>query len=727
MSALRAPVAAPPGPRGRTPRAPAPEPVPRRTRRVLGLRGIAAGLAVAMTAAAALTVGGLSERSARETLTQQLEARLLLEARNLALSSSPALLGDYPELTLHPLVKRMTSGRPEMALAVVVDHRGVILGHPDGRQIGAAFVPPPGLQPAVARETVEDGESLLLNDELLVAKATVRHPGGRPIGTAWVGLRRAYVEQVVASSRRQQALVLVGLTALGMACAFVLMSQLLRPMSALRAGIERIGRGQLDSPIPVTDRTELGLLADAINQMSGRLRRAQVDMLERARLSHEVDLARGIQRALLPARPAEAGPYLIVGDQRAAAEVGGDYYDVLSLSGGNVAVAVADVSGKGLAGCLVMSMLSVLLRAMRNEHASPSALLCALDARLGETLRPGTFVTMFYGIVDPAQRRLTFASAGHNPLLVYRHATGTVERLGDHGVPLAAVRGGTIRSTLRDQTVSLGPGDVAVQFTDGFSEARDATGGEPFGVERMVEQLTRAGEGGATAVLGALRGGLKAWVGEDPPFDDETLLVIGSPPEGARAAVSGDAHESSDTALALVYLDAAERRGSRLELEARLDAMPAIRAWLARVPILRDLGGEDAELLRAALHEACANIAEHGYDDATGKRFDLWWLPPEAAHDAAGTAAARDGGAADAVRHGWFVIRDDGKPFRPESWQSIDLREPGARRRGRGIGLDIIHRVMHEVLYQPATARGNITLMRSSPGAGIPRGEGIDR
>src|SRR5262249_19839869 len=155
-----------------------------------------------------------------------------------------------------------------------------------------------GLRPAAALEPLEEGESLLMNDELLVAQAAVRHPGGRPIGTAWVGLRRAYIEQMVAASRRQQALVLVGLTALGMACAFVLMSQLLRPLSALRAGIERIGRGQLDSPIHVTDRTELGLLADAINEMSGRLRRAQVDMLERARLSHEVDLARVIQRSL---------------------------------------------------------------------------------------------------------------------------------------------------------------------------------------------------------------------------------------------------------------------------------------------------------------------------------------------------------------------------------------------------------------------------------------------
>src|SRR5439155_367694 len=82
------------------------------------------------------------------------------------------------------------------------------------------------------------------------------------------------------------------------------------------------------------------------------------------------------------------------GEQWAAAEVGGDYFDVLPLPGGRIALAVADVSGKGLAGCLVTSMIFSLLRAYHSSHASPASLLSALDERLGEILQRGNFVTM---------------------------------------------------------------------------------------------------------------------------------------------------------------------------------------------------------------------------------------------------------------------------------------------------------------------------------------------
>src|SRR5262249_12042993 len=166
------------------------------------------------------------------------------------------------------------------------------------------------------------------------------------------------------------------------------------------------------------DRTELGLLAGTVNDMAAALKRAQAEMLERERLAHEVELARQIQQSLLPSQPISAGPFDIRGDQLAANEVGGDYWDVLPLPDGRVGLAVADVAGKGVAGCLIMSMLSALLRAMRSTYLSPAAMLTALDERLCESLRPGVFVTMCYAVLDPATGRLTFASAGHNPLLL---------------------------------------------------------------------------------------------------------------------------------------------------------------------------------------------------------------------------------------------------------------------------------------------------------------------
>ena len=98
---------------------------------------------------------------------------------------------------------------------------------------------------------------------------------------------------------------------LGVAASVVLLTLLLRPIATLRAGIERIGGGDLTATLALRDRTEFGLLADAINQMVARLRSAQSAMLERERLAHEMELAQQIQRSLLPAAPHSAGRYIV--------------------------------------------------------------------------------------------------------------------------------------------------------------------------------------------------------------------------------------------------------------------------------------------------------------------------------------------------------------------------------------------------------------------------------
>ena len=180
------------------------------------------------------------------------------------------------------------------------------------------------------------------------------------------------------------------------------MTGLLRPVGVLRAGLERIGRGDLDTPIGLRDRTEFGMLADTVDDMASKLKVAQAELVEKERLTHELELARQIQQSLLPKSRTVAGQFLIDGAHEAASEVGGDYYDVLPLANGNLGLAIADVSGKGLVGCLAMSMLSALLRAYRNEILSPAEMLAKLDERLSENLQRGSFVTMFYGILNPA-------------------------------------------------------------------------------------------------------------------------------------------------------------------------------------------------------------------------------------------------------------------------------------------------------------------------------------
>src|SRR4029079_5804655 len=203
-------------------------------------------------------------------------------------------------------------------------------------------------------------------------EAPVTYANGPPIGRAVVAMQRTYVERAVAAGRRSQFLFLAALLAVAVMLGLVLLGGLLKPVAALRAGVEGIGRGDRDTPLAVNDRTELGLLADAANDMTARLKIARVESLERERLSHELERARRIQQRLLPRGRRTASGYVLVGAHRAAAEVGGYSYDVIDIAAARIALAIADVSGKALGGCLVTSMLSALVRALHTVHVSPA-------------------------------------------------------------------------------------------------------------------------------------------------------------------------------------------------------------------------------------------------------------------------------------------------------------------------------------------------------------------
>jgi serine phosphatase RsbU (regulator of sigma subunit)/anti-sigma regulatory factor (Ser/Thr protein kinase) len=674
---------------------------PGRPRRpVWSIRWIVACAAVVLTTLVVLGVSGFMEKRTRDVLAREIESRLMLQARNLALTSSGAIVTDYPELTLAPLVREMQTRQHELTLVVVLDRAGNIQGHSDVRLLSGPFTPPPGIVPVPTTAPLGPHESISGNAEILMASAPILNSRGEILGTALVGLSRAYVDEALSQIRRQQFLILAGFLLAGAALSFGLMSILLRPIGALRAGIERIGRGDLSTPLRLRDRTEFGLLAEEVNGMASALKKAQEEMVERERLAREMELARQIQRSILPSGQTVVGDFVIHGGHWAAAEVGGDYYDVIPLPDGNVALAVADVSGKGLAGCLITAMIFSLLRALRSIHASPAELLAVLDERLGETLQRGSFVTMFYGELDSKSGRLVYSSAGHNPILVYRARTGRTEWHRSKGIPLGAIRGGAIRRTLEDAVIDLAADDVLVQFTDGINETTDLSGQE-FGFERMEKAVLEAAPSGAHEVVSRLHGAVAKWRGDGAPMDDETVLVVsreGSAKTGGGAAPGGSALGLLE---ALGRFAEAKKHGQSIQLPATLDSLTGIRAWLDRSGALRGLSPGAADMLDLALYEVCANVAEHGYGQDAARSFELWWMPIEAK---AGPAP-----------RGQFFIRDQGRPFRPDRSKETDYHDPSVRKRGRGFGLDIIYRTMTAVAYHPGTNVGNMTILEWDP------------
>jgi len=252
-----------------------------------------------------------------------------------------------------------------------------------------------------------------------------------------------------------------------------------------------------------------------------RARLYDLAQAQRVRLERELEMARIVQAGLLP-RPLPTIPgFRLAADWRSAREVAGDYYDVFTLPDGRWGMVVADVSDKGAPAALYMAMVRSLIRATRDNISSPAEALMQVNQVLCTQSSVEMFVTVFYAMLDPATRTLTYANAGHNPPIIRRAATpGTVERLPYGGLIIGMLE--DVR--LVDSTISLEPGDALVAYTDGVTDAENAER-QFYDVERL-EAAIAAAPAAAPALLAHLLADLNAFTGDEPELDDITLLVL---------------------------------------------------------------------------------------------------------------------------------------------------------------------------------------------------------
>jgi sigma-B regulation protein RsbU (phosphoserine phosphatase) len=238
------------------------------------------------------------------------------------------------------------------------------------------------------------------------------------------------------------------------------------------------------------------------------------------RQEEEVAEARTIQQGLLPKSIAQLAGYEIAGAWQPAHSVGGDYYDVLEFDEATLGLCIADVAGKGLPAALLMSNLQAAVRGLASPSLSPEGLCARLNSLVCHNTGNDRFITFFYAQLDGPGRHLQYTNAGHNPPILL-HRNGSYERLEAGG----GVLGVFPNQTFAAGAAQLAPGDRVILFTDGVTEACDATG-EEFGEVRLLGLLR---EHCATAVA-VLQAKILAAAGEFSRghwHDDATLLVLG--------------------------------------------------------------------------------------------------------------------------------------------------------------------------------------------------------
>ena len=412
---------------------------------------------------------------------------------------------------------------------------------------------------AQAAQAMAAGESGLRTVELGGEKYFMAFSPLKSIGWSFAVLLSA--ETVVAPARnvREDMLrqvdsfdaamtVIFALILLGLLLLLLLLLALLFPKSAqmarrfteplyeLEGGVREIAAGNLSQRLQVRTGNELEALADDINFMAARLKEYTENLAaavsERERIKTELALASSIQAGMLPATDAELagkGRYGLAAAMYTAKEVGGDFYDFYMLSERQLAVTIADVSGKGIGAALFMVVAKTVLKNMMLSAANSAsggapdfgAAMERANRRLCEGNEKNMFVTVFFGVLDILSGDFRYVSAGHNPPVVLSAGQPAYLRQKKKSAVLGVIE----EVRYNEYHLQLAPGDMLFLYTDGVTEAMDEEGGL-YAAERLQAALAACGGKDAEGTLAAVREDVARFVGKAAQSDDMTMLGL---------------------------------------------------------------------------------------------------------------------------------------------------------------------------------------------------------
>ena len=246
---------------------------------------------------------------------------------------------------------------------------------------------------------------------------------------------------------------------------------------------------------------------------------------EKKRLDHDLEIARDIQRILLPAEAPAVNGFEISGINVPARQVSGDYFDYIKVDDQRLGVAIADVSGKGVPASLIMAICRSVLRSQAAQNPSPADVLQKVNRQLYPDIKEDMFISMAYLILDHAHNGVVLSRAGHDAPLLYKSSSQTVTPLKPPGMVLGIDSGSVFDRLTSDVAVPLERDDCLVLYTDGVTEAND-TQGDEFGIERTIQAVCASAMNGAPAIVNRLIDDLRTFVGSQSQNDDITLIAI---------------------------------------------------------------------------------------------------------------------------------------------------------------------------------------------------------
>ncbi|HXM21295.1 MAG TPA: SpoIIE family protein phosphatase [Terriglobales bacterium] len=317
-------------------------------------------------------------------------------------------------------------------------------------------------------------------------------------------------------------------------------------VAQLYEGTQHVNRGDFRHRIPVRSNDQVATLANSFNSMTASLEKLIEEQKEKQRLENELAIAQEVQAQLFPRESIQLASLEVHGFFRPARTVSGDYYDFLTLDSDRLILAVGDISGKGISAALLMATIHSAVRAyslqdipvlhepaavgaalgsdvmlasgLRGVDVSPGALLSLLNHQLYESTPPEKYATLFLGIYNGAERKLTYSNGGHLPPIIMSE-DGSIRRLECGGT----VVGLFDHRSYEEGSVELRRGEIFLAYTDGVTEPENDFG--EFGEQRLIDLLRENRELPLPRISEIVTAAVDDWIGANEQPDDVTLVL----------------------------------------------------------------------------------------------------------------------------------------------------------------------------------------------------------
>lgn len=473
----------------------------------------------------------------KRILTDEIEKAIVLQGRNIALSSEKALLRSDPEFELFPMVKTILQNSRSVESVIITDADGIIYGHQE-------------LQHVSKRYSVDyDGYTIkqspfVGSDETLYESVNSYHIDipvkslDRTVGQVHLTYSK---KDMNASIRRALTISIIGILfalSVGTILSLILFRRISLPMKNLMEGVNKLGEGDLNTTICLDTKNEFRVLAESFNEMAERIAKAQKEIVIKERMEKEIEIAREIQATLIPATVPELEGFEIAIHYESATEVGGDYLDVIPIDLENISLVMADVSGKGVPGLVVMGMLKIMVHTLTARKLPPRNLIKELNVSITKALKPNMFVTFFVANLNSRTGEMVYSNAGHNPLICFDKSTARCEFHKMKGPPMGIFPPAMFDDHIEEYRLKIRPGMLVLQYTDGLNESMNKEDSQ-FGYDRILSVCKAYAGSGARQLIPNLVKSERRFRHGASQADDIALLALSNTENVTTVGASG--------------------------------------------------------------------------------------------------------------------------------------------------------------------------------------------